>query len=304
MIWVMAVFWMIVVVGGFMGVLFPTLNFKSPVELIMPKATWSADDFVYELMHPATAQIHDFLGYHATAADRPVRVFHQLGFGIRAPRAVRDPRARRYATTRRRGRSSPRGMLVISIVPVIASPGPRSLAQPRLSVCVYAAIRLALAGQGRALRAILILIPDAIRRRVPVARCGPSSPIGSRIHTATNAGSACIERRSRPWSESPILGSVPLVLPWRTPNAPSVGTQGQLWLVLFSYGIPGAALFIWWFLYQFWRLRAGLVATRLLVPHAAVHRVRPVAGLRVVPRPVGRDHGRDRGRQPGVPPTS
>ena len=27
--------------------------------------------------------------------------------------------------------------------------------------------------------------------------------------------------------------------------------------MLFSHGIPGAALFVWWFLYQFWRFRAS-----------------------------------------------
>ena len=39
------------------------------------------------------------------------------------------------------------------------------------------------------------------------------------------------------------------------PNAPPVGTQGQLWEVLVSHGIPGAILFVWWFVFQFWRLR-------------------------------------------------
>jgi len=39
-------------------------------------------------------------------------------------------------------------------------------------------------------------------------------------------------------------------------DAPSVGTQGQLWLVLFSHGIPGMVLFVWWFLYQLWKMRA------------------------------------------------
>ena len=44
-------------------------------------------------------------------------------------------------------------------------------------------------------------------------------------------------------------------------NAPDVGTQGQLWMVLFSHGFPAAALFVGWFAYAFartWRTRSSL----------------------------------------------
>ena len=34
-----------------------------------------------------------------------------------------------------------------------------------------------------------------------------------------------------------------------------MGTQGQLWLVLFSHGIPGMLFFVWWFGYQLWKMR-------------------------------------------------
>ncbi|MGN6611758.1 MAG: O-antigen ligase family protein, partial [Angustibacter sp.] len=37
------------------------------------------------------------------------------------------------------------------------------------------------------------------------------------------------------------------------PHAPAIGTQGQFWMVLFSHGFVGAALFLSWLLWVCWR---------------------------------------------------
>jgi O-antigen ligase len=56
-------------------------------------------------------------------------------------------------------------------------------------------------------------------------------------------------------SESPLFGyGAPRPSRWN-PNAPPVGTQGQLWLVLFSHGWPGTIFFLSWFAFVFWRFR-------------------------------------------------
>ena len=39
------------------------------------------------------------------------------------------------------------------------------------------------------------------------------------------------------------------------PYLPQLGTQGGLWLVLYSHGIPGAILFVGFLAYVFWRTR-------------------------------------------------
>ena len=41
------------------------------------------------------------------------------------------------------------------------------------------------------------------------------------------------------------------------PNAPSVGTQGAIWLVLFSHGFPGVFLFAGLFIWILWRFRGA-----------------------------------------------
>jgi O-antigen ligase len=56
--------------------------------------------------------------------------------------------------------------------------------------------------------------------------------------------------------ESPMLG-YGSPQPNDNPNFPSVGTQGQLWLLLYSHGFPGALLFVAWYVLVAWRLRRG-----------------------------------------------
>src|SRR5688572_18862739 len=46
-------------------------------------------------------------------------------------------------------------------------------------------------------------------------------------------------------------------------NGPSVGTQGQFWLVLYSHGWPGAILFVSFLGYSMWRHRRARSAVGL-----------------------------------------
>jgi O-antigen ligase len=41
------------------------------------------------------------------------------------------------------------------------------------------------------------------------------------------------------------------------PNLPSVGTQGQFWLVLYSHGLPGLVFYVGWYLVCFWQTLRG-----------------------------------------------
>jgi hypothetical protein len=50
---------------------------------------------------------------------------------------------------------------------------------------------------------------------------------------------------------------VPLPPPVSQYSLPNVGTQGQLWLVLVSVGIPGTVFFLLWLLYVFWSSRSA-----------------------------------------------
>ena len=296
---IMTFFWMFVVVGGLMGVVFPTLNFSSPTEMLMP-GNLISDEFVYDLVHPATAQIQDFLGYDQARPKAPfvystnwgsayalLVPFVILGFMFSKSRASKNVIAL---------------MFVISIVPVIAGLGRGLWLSAGLGL-VYAAIRLAIGGQGKALRAILILIPTMLaivyltplkglvedrfahphsnERRVglyeeAIANVEESPDPGLRL-PATVRGE---QRRAIGWDTGTALARA--VLSWHP-------RHGVVRLV-----VPLPAL----------EDAGGVGAGRLLVPHHGLHRGRPVTGLRVVARPDGGDHGRHRTRRPGATPRS
>jgi O-antigen ligase len=57
--------------------------------------------------------------------------------------------------------------------------------------------------------------------------------------------------------QSPLLGYGSPRASEQDPNLPRVGTHGQLWLVLYSHGIPAVLFFGGWLLFTFWRTRRG-----------------------------------------------
>ncbi len=69
----LAVFWMVVTAGGFLGSVAPRFEFRSPMEIVLP-GRLTNNEFVHELIHPAAAQISTFLGYEAPAPQGAIRV--------------------------------------------------------------------------------------------------------------------------------------------------------------------------------------------------------------------------------------
>src|SRR5205807_6318721 len=56
--------------------------------------------------------------------------------------------------------------------------------------------------------------------------------------------------------QSPLLGyGAPR--PQQNSTVNSVGTQGQLWLVMFSHGFPGLLFYVGFLFWAFWRTRRG-----------------------------------------------
>ncbi len=121
---------------------------------------------------------------------------------------------------------------------------------------MYAAVRLAIRGRPRAIVAIVAGPDRADRSDIPHAVAQDlRRPTGD--PTATIGRVSLYEEAVRGAVASPLFGyGAPRPSKWN-PDAPSVGTQGQIWLVLFSHGFPGAFFFAGWFLYTFWRLRSA-----------------------------------------------
>ena len=209
------------------------------------------NEFVHDLVHPALSQVQDILGYDSPRPKAPFTYATNWGaaFGVLTPFVVLA-----WKQARRRGwKMLIAAVFVLGIVPVVSSLD-RGLWLSLGIGMMYAAIRLAIAGNSRALRINLLLIVTVIA----VVFLSPlKTLVSDRLaHPHSNERRLSLYQESTDRvMESPILGfgtPVPSIV---NPNAPPVGTQGQLWEVLVSHGIPGAILFVWWFVFQFWRLR-------------------------------------------------
>jgi O-antigen ligase len=245
-------FWAFVVVGGYLGILLPNGSFTTPVEHLMPGGLL-ANSFVADLVHPSFAQT---AGSNLGVAARPQAPFtytNEWGanFALLIPMVFAS-----MAQARTHGGRILLGILVpVGLVPAALSLN-RGLFLSLGAGLLYAALRYAIRGKVKALIGITILVVVAggVFAVLPIQQL-----LSERI-----ANSATNQTRASLYSEvlarvgqSPLLGyGAPR--PSEGAGAPSVGTQGQLWMVLFSHGYPGAALFVAWYVWAVWRTRKGL----------------------------------------------
>ena len=227
-------------------------SFTSPVEAMLPHAILS-NDFVKEMVHPAFAQVQEFLGFPTPRPSAPFVYTNDWGgcFGLLVPFVI----LAWQTGVRRRFKMILGVMAAASIIPVVLSMN-RGLWLSLGLGLVYAALRLSLKGRERALIAfvaVTILLVGALF----------FTPLGTtlseRLATphSNNRRVSLYEEAVRGAAESPLFGfGAPRPSKWN-PNAPSVGTQGQLWLVLFSNGYPGMLLFLAWFLATLWWFRGS-----------------------------------------------
>lgn len=240
----------VVVAGGWLGVVAPTLSFVSPVERLLPQALLN-NGFVYELVHPASATVQDFLGYPVGRPKAPFPYANDWGgaLGLLAPFLVLSALRARSAGWRLLAWAA----LALAVVPVVVSLN-RALWASLALVGAYVAVRLALRGRSGvlwltglaagALVALVILTPLRVL-------------VSDRLETphSNDARTAIIAATLEEIRQSPWLGyGGPRPFGDR-PLLPSLGTQGHLWLVPFSHGVIGAVLFAVPVLALVWRTR-------------------------------------------------
>jgi O-antigen ligase len=249
-IWVACIFWIYVVIGGFLGLIMPDFSFKSPVEAFLPGVILS-NDFVKEMVHPAFAQVQDFLGFPTPRPSAPFVYTNDWGgaFALLVPFVV----IAWGSALSRRFKMILAVTALASVVPIVSSLN-RGLWLSLGVGLAYAAFRLAMRGRERAMVGFFVVsvIVTAAVLFTPLKQT-----IEERISTphSNDRRTSLYEEAIRGTAESPLFGyGAPRPSKWN-PNAPSVGTQGQIWLVLFSNGFPGAALFLASFAIPFWRFR-------------------------------------------------
>lgn len=243
----LTLFWATVICFGFAALAAPDLRLTTPASLLLP-ASIAANPFVQDLFAARLAQVQTFIGYALPRPAAPFTYTNEWGgaVGLLTPMALAGlGMLRSYLT-----RNVVRLLLVASLVPIVISAN-RGLWVGLGAGLVYAAVRVALRGNARSLVAILAFL-------AVVAALVTLTPL-ERYVTDRLANQHSNERRTSLSSQA-ITGALERPLlgyggPRESPdlvNAPEIGTHGQVYLVLFSQGVPGLAFFLGWWLWALW----------------------------------------------------
>jgi polysaccharide biosynthesis protein PslJ len=247
----------VVVAGGYLGILFPEGGFSTVAEKLMPGGLL-ANSYVRDLVHVDFAQRADPTRGLATRPQAPFVYTNVWGsnFALLLPFVfIALPQLRRRL---------PQLLLLLVLVASLV-PGFLSLNRGlwlSLGVgLVYAAMRYALRGRVRAVAALLLLLGVALSLAValPVQQLLQESK-----NETTSTRLALYQETIRKAQASPLLGyGAPRPSEDISGSTPSVGTQGQLWMVLFSHGFPGLAFFLGWYVWVLWRSARALTGAQL-----------------------------------------
>lgn len=265
--------WMFVitVAGGLLGVLAPTLEFTSPVEMVLPGGLRS-NSFVRSLVHPASAAVQSILG---TASPRPIAPFaFANSWGANLSMFLpffllgwlgRDAGWRRSAAP---------FVLAVAAVPIVMSLN-RGLWLSLALGAIYYVVRLVLTGR-------LVAMVGAGLAVVVAVGVLLVSPLGemtaNRIetpHSNDRRGELLSATVGATATGSPVLGfgstrdvqgSFASIAGGSTPDCPActvppLGTQGQIWLVVFAQGFAGLIAFLAFYGVQVarhWRSRTSI----------------------------------------------
>ena len=257
-------FFVFVVVGGLLGVLAPRFQFTSPVEMLLPESVTRVG-FVRSLVHPASSQLQDVLGFTSPRPSAPFGYTNTWGnclallIGWFVISWLRDPRsARRIAGF---------GILLVAAVPIVYSLN-RGLWIGLAVIALVTAGRLALRGRLLVIVGLLVtvLLAGLMVLTTPLATIVEGrfdNPQSNKIRGFT------IERTLDVVEYSPVIGfgspraalgssnsiAIGADDECRRCGNPTLGSNGQLWLVLIAQGIGGVVLYFGFFLRSMWVYR-------------------------------------------------
>lgn len=258
----LTIVWLTTVAGGYLGVAFPGGVLRTPMSYVVS---------VIKVVQPGTATILNnelvqfmvvrrFAQYNPTSffgvAPRPTAPFrftNNWGFAY----SVLLPTAFAYALLAR-----PRRKILILAVLIPASLVPALLTLNRgmmvgvVIAMVYASIRLLFRGRPGPLiaTAIFALIAFGL-----FSALGIQNRLDTRLGhegSSTDIRASLYEQSLQSVPASPIFGKgTPQGGNATDPNAPPVGTQGQVWMVLVSHGPVALGAFLGWFALGAWQSR-------------------------------------------------
>lgn len=261
--------WMFVVTTGFgaLAVLAPTLEFSSPVEMLLPRQLASSR-FVHTLVHPSLSSSSDFLGYVQPRPTAPFPYSNAWGnnialylpFFVLAWFGSDAGWRRKFAPL----------VLVAAVFPITFSLN-RGLWISLAVAAVYAAIRLAVNGRARTLQLLVAAaivggvvfvsspLYDTLLLRVETPHSNDRrSGTAETVVSVTAEGSPFVgfgTTRKMQGSFSSLAGGE--TDECHQCAAPPLGTQGFMWRLVLTTGFGGTVLCLTFFVVQFLRRARG-----------------------------------------------
>lgn len=244
---VLSFFLAFVVFGGYLGIFFPHGSLTTVAEQVLP-ASIRHNEFAHSLVHPAFAEVQQPYG-SPRAFFRPSAPFaYTNSWGCNM--ALLVPLALAAIARLPHGRT--RNLIALALVAAVV-PALETLNRGMyigFGVAIgYVAVRLA--ARGRLMPLAGLVGASAVLYAIALAT-GFVAQVQQRLqYSGTNTGRTEIYQESFDGAvQSPLFGH-------GAPTASQVvdvaiGTQGQLWNVMFSYGFVALALFIGWFLVSWW----------------------------------------------------
>ncbi|MGZ4642679.1 MAG: O-antigen ligase family protein [Blastococcus sp.] len=273
-------FFIVCLGGGLLGTFAPTFGFTSLVERLLPQRI-ASNGFVSSLVHPAASQLQDVLGFSSPRPSAPFGYTNTWGnclalligwFVVAWLHKAGGPR-----------RLVGLVLLALSAIPIVYSLN-RGLWIGLGLIVAFMALRLAMRGH-------IALLGGVIVGLVLVGTLVAVSPLATIIqerfdNPKSNAIRAfTLDRTLEVFQYSPVLGfggpraalgssnSIAIGADAKCPRCgnPTLGSNGQLWLLLIAQGAGGAALYVGFFLRSLWAYRrdptpigdAGLLALAL-----------------------------------------
>lgn len=267
-----AIGWMFVALvgGGLLAMVVPNLEFATPLELALPRSL-ASDGFIKAMVHAQVAQVQDFLGYVEPRPSAPFPYANQWGVGVvtTAPHFI----AGWWAQGGPRRRLVP-VVTALAIAPIVSSLN-RGMWAALLVTLLYALIRSGLHRRPAMLGLVagtLVVAATAIwmsplgdlitdRLNTPHSNEGRSN-LGTLTVQSALAGSPFIgfgTTREVQGTWNSIAAGASAACPACSP-AP-LGTQGNLWELIFGSGFVALGLYLLFMLSQlarYWRVKTPL----------------------------------------------
>lgn len=254
---VLVVFAATVVIGGWLGVIFPWVRLSTLTQMLLPGEV-ASNDYVHALVSPKFAEVQRPYG-SPISFTRPSAPFaYTNGWGCNLALLLPFIAAAFSGASRRL-----KGWLVVLLcaaaVPAAATLN-RGMYIAITFAVVYAAIHYARKGRLAPLAALIVTGSVAVGLAIVT---GLVDSLASRLrYSESNIGRLTTYKEAFEGTlASPLFGNGsprPSTL-----LSISVGTQGQLWNVMFSYGFVALTAYLGWFIYAVVRSRSWQTTTQL-----------------------------------------